>query len=390
MTDALEILLQSLLYEGYALYPYTPTATKNSTPTPFGIAYPPAYAQTLASTYDHLEMRVALQAPADAVVSGEVRLLAPIGEGHRAEPHRLTLPGMMVGALAHTPVGKTQSLDGPDGPPLEVRLSMSAQVTGKHRYEVVLRIENDTVTSSGLDRAGALARSLLSTHPVLKVTGGSFISALEVPCGSVNTFPVLAGSQDAAVVGAAIVLPDHPQIAPESQGGLFDSTEIEEALLLHLQVLSDEERAAIAQSDPAVREMLARADAVGSQDILALHGRVTVSDPAPTEAPRERLTTEPPREPANLVDPRAGEETAQIGSKRLRQGGKVIVHPSPGADLQARMLDGRTATLERIFTDYDGRLHLGVTIDDDPGQDLMRESGRYLYFFPQELEVIDI
>jgi hypothetical protein len=30
-----------------------------------------------------------------------------------------------------------------------------------------------------------------------------------------------------------------------------------------------------------------------------------------------------------------------------------------------------------------------VTIDDDPGQELLRESGRYLYFFPPEVEVID-
>ncbi len=53
------------------------------------------------------------------------------------------------------------------------------------------------------------------------------------------------------------------------------------------------------------------------------------------------------------------------------------------------MLAGRTATLERIFTDYDGRQHFGVTIDDDPGQELMRDTGRYLYFFADEIEVIE-
>ncbi len=45
MEKPLETLVESLLYEGYALYPYTPTATKNATPTPFGIVYPPAYAE---------------------------------------------------------------------------------------------------------------------------------------------------------------------------------------------------------------------------------------------------------------------------------------------------------------------------------------------------------
>ena len=74
----------------------------------------------------------------------------------------------------------------------------------------------------------------------------------------------LPGARDAgddAVLGAAIVLPDHPQIAPESRGGLFDSTEIEEALLLHVHALSDAEREEIERQDPAVREMVARAAA---------------------------------------------------------------------------------------------------------------------------------
>ena len=113
---------------------------------------------------------------------------------------------------------------------------------------------------------------------------------------------------------------------------------------------------------------------------------MTLRDPPAPPVFRDPVSTEPPVEPAGLRDPRAGEATADIGGMRLRQGAKVTLHPSPGADLQARMLEGRTATLERIFTDYDGRIHLGVTIDDDPGQDLMRETGRYLYFFGEEVE----
>ena len=73
---------------------------------------------------------------------------------------------------------------------------------------------------------------------------------------------MLASPDDDAMLGAAIVLPDHPQIAPESRGNLFDNTEIEEALLLHVQALSDEEREEIAEQDPAVREMIERATAV--------------------------------------------------------------------------------------------------------------------------------
>ena len=101
--------------------------------------------------------------------------------------------------------------------PLAVSLRLSAEALGDGMFEVALRVENRTVCAEGLDRAGALARSLLSTHPVLRVAGGRFISPLERPCAGVNTFPVLATAAADAVLGAAIVLPDHPQIAPESR-----------------------------------------------------------------------------------------------------------------------------------------------------------------------------
>ena len=146
------------------------------------------------------------------------------------------------------------------------------------------------------------------------------------------------------------MLPDHPQIAPESRGGLFDSTEIEEALLLHVQVLSDDERAEIERADPAVREMIERAAAATPEDIIALHGRVEIRDPE---------TLAPPSEPPDLPDPAAGQPEAIVDGVRFARGGKVVIRPGPDADLQARMLDGRTATIERIFTDYDGKTHLG-------------------------------
>ncbi len=381
MADALEELVDSLLYEGYALYPYTPGATKNSTPTPFGIAYPPVYAATLSSTFDHLELRCVLEAPPDAVLRAEVRFLAAGGERHQAQPRRVELLGAMVGALAQAPAEKQASVAAEkDAPPLAVALSLGADELDGGGYEVVLRIENRTLVRSGLDRAGALARSLLSTHPVLSVTGGRFVSPLERPCASINTFPVLATASDDAVVGAAIVLPDHPQIAPESRGGLFDSTEIEEALLLHVHALSDAEREEIEAGDPAVREMVARAASATPEEIVALHGRVTLRDPQ---------TNEPPVEPPGLADPRAGEDVAEVQGTTFRRGGKLVIRPGPDADLHARMLEGRVATIERIFTAYDGKMHLGVTIDDDPGQDLMRDTGRYLFFFANEVEVIE-
>jgi hypothetical protein len=139
--------------------------------------------------------------------------------------------------------------------------------------------------------------------------------------------------------------------------------------------------------------MVARAAAATPDDILALHGRVTLSDPsgaggqARTPA-RDRVSDTPPQEPPDLADPTAGEEYADVEGVRFRRGAKVTIRPGPDADLHARMLDGRVATIERIMVDYDGKVHLGVTIDGDPGQQLMRDSGRLLFFFAPEVEVL--
>jgi hypothetical protein len=400
MCESLEQLIDALLYEGYALYPYTPGAAKNATPTPFGILYPPTYAAALPSTFERLELRCELRAPPEAVLSAEVRFLAAAGERHEAAAHRMRLADVTVGVLAASSATGEPGQSGQPGangassrPGMQreveiaqespgrllLALGLSAHELHSGSYEVTLAVENRTPCAQGLDRSGALAHSLLSTHPILRVSGGRFSSPLECSCGSVNTFPVLASATDDAVIGAAIVLPDHPQIAPESRGGMFDSTEIEEALLLHVRTLSYAEREEIERQDPLVREMVARAAAATPDDILALHGRVTLRDP---------VTNTPPEAPPDLVDPQAGEQHAEVAGVRFARGGKVRIRPGPDADLHARMLDGRTATIERIMVDYDGKTHLGVTIDDDPGQELLRESGRFLFFFAPEVEVL--
>jgi hypothetical protein len=388
MAEALEQLIDSLLYEGYALYPYTPGATKNATPTPFGIAYPPAYAAMSASTFEHLELRCALEAPTAATLSAEVRFLLASGERHEAQAHRLGLAETTVGALVrvsrgHEPALQRRAEIGEQAAgQLRLVLGLNALQIGREVYEVALRVANTTPCAKDLDRAGALSRSLL-----LRVSGGRFVSPLERPCASVNTFPVLASSTDDAVIGATIVLPDHPQLAPESRGSLFDSTEIEEALLLHVKTLSDAERREIERHDPVVREMVARAAAATPDEILALHGRVRLRDPVAT-AVRSPVSNTPPAPPADLADPTVGEKEADVEGVRFRRGGKVRLCPAADADLHARLLYGRTATIERIMIDYDGKTHLGVTIDGDPGQELLRESGRFLFFFAPEVEVL--
>ena len=58
------------------------------------------------------------------------------------------------------------------------------------------------------------------------------------------------------------------------------------------------------------------------------------------------------------------------------------------SDTSDIFFNGKIATIEVIHTDYDDNIHIAVTIDDDPGQDLLRELGMYLYFSPEEIELI--
>jgi hypothetical protein len=345
----IERLIDSLLYEGYALYPYTPQATKNSTPTPFGIVYPPTYADGRFS-FDHMTMRCLLARP--GTLGAEVRFLQSSGPRHEAVARTVTL----VDGEAEAEWGtlRMRSWLEADGPRL------------------TLRVENLTDVPAGIDRAEALRHSMISTHLVLRCAGGRFVSPLESGMASVNTYPVLATADDDVILGAAIVLPDHPQLAPQSLGGLFDSTEIEEALMLHVQVLSDEERASIEGGDPVVREMIERAESAAPEDLGALHAGLTLSPPQPS---------------VDLPDPSGGERSACVDGAVYRPGMKVEIRPGPDADIHARMLDGRTATVERIFVDFDGKVYLGVTVDGDPGQSLLRETGRFLFFFTDEVVV---
>jgi len=354
----LERLVDSLLFEGYALYPYTPGSTKNATPTPFGIVYPHDYAQNQTHAFDRMQMQFIVEI--GAVVSGEVRFLQASGEQHRAVERRVQL-------------GVAPSRVSFDFDDLEGIAVLDTETLPDGRDRITLKVENVTPMTeeeATADRKDALLKSMLSTH-LLAVTenGAKIVSPLErgddgvAGCCQVNTWPVLATPGDDAILAPTIMLPEHPEIAPESVNDFFDGTEIEEALVLHIQALSEQEREEIARQDPKVREMLARADATTPQQLMDLHGRVRIEDPP-------------------------GEREVTIDGVTYRRGDKVIVHPAPSADVYDKMLDGRKATIHRLFMRVDDRLHIGVTIDDDPMQEILGESGRFLFFFSEEVEVL--
>jgi hypothetical protein len=372
VSGGLEALIDSLLYEGYALYPYTPGATKNATPTPFGIVYPPGYAALSGSTLDHLQMECMLLAEPAAVIHAELRFLQPSGARHQAESRRITTRPATLSELSEAE--RSESFRG-GGVAGRVVLSATPSEDG---WRVRLSAQNLTRVANAeeMSRRQALDLSLISTLPLLTTSGGRFVSPLGArACANVNTWPVLVGDNDRTVLGAAVVLPDHPVVAPQSRANLFDGTEIEEALLLHIQALSNEERESIAQQDPAVRDMIARALSLGAGDLTDLHGEFT-----------------PATDPQTVAQGVPGESEMEVDGTTFRRGAKVVLRPGDRPRTEDRtdafdaLLYGRSATIERIYLDPDDRVYLGVTVDDDPGRDLMRDTGRYLFFFTDEVE----
>jgi hypothetical protein len=81
-------------------------------------------------------------------------------------------------------------------------------------------------------------------------------------------------------------------------------------------------------------------------------------------------------------------ECVHIGPAEVRQGDRVRLRPRGRADILDLALAGRTATVEAIEQDFDGRVYLAVTVDEDPGKDLgaLRQPGHRFFFQPEEVE----
>jgi hypothetical protein len=81
-------------------------------------------------------------------------------------------------------------------------------------------------------------------------------------------------------------------------------------------------------------------------------------------------------------------ECVHIGPAEIRQGDRVRLAPHRRADIMDLALAGMTATVESIEQDYEGRIYLAVTVEDDPGKDLgtLRQPGHRFFFQPDEVE----
>jgi hydrogenase maturation protease len=85
---------------------------------------------------------------------------------------------------------------------------------------------------------------------------------------------------------------------------------------------------------------------------------------------------------------RPGIESVTVDGVEVRAGSRVVLRPAPGGDIMDLALADRVAVVEALEQDVDGRVHLAVTLEDDPGRDLgeARFLGHRFFFPPEEVE----
>ncbi len=89
-----------------------------------------------------------------------------------------------------------------------------------------------------------------------------------------------------------------------------------------------------------------------------------------------------------LLEDKISTETIRIAGCEVRKGDRVVLRPRAGGDILDLALAGQTATIETIEQDYEGKLHVAVVLEDDPGKDLglLRQPGHRFFFQPEEIE----
>ncbi len=207
-------------------------------------------------------------------------------------------------------------------------------------------------------------------------------------CVQQRCWPVMAGPEPGTdlVLGSPIILYDYPEVATESAGALFDSTEIDEILTLRVMTMTEQEKAEARATDPRAREIIDRCDQMSAADLQQLHG--ILRDPVAAEAERPWFDTgdAPWWDPA--VDERVQPEVdaVVIAGVSVSKGSLVRVHPSRRADAQDLFFADQVARVTAVLSDVDDQIHVALVLVDDPAADLHDWYGRYLYFAPEELE----
>jgi hypothetical protein len=328
--DAVKKIAEAVLYEGYMLWPYRRSATKNQQRWTFGGVYPRAYSeargeddpwimqtQCLVSgdeasaievrvRFLHVVERRAAQKDAGGTlqfvdelrVGGERYLSWDEATEREVAVGRFKLSDLLVSPRQvgiDIPGGSAEEpLAEPSGEvvgalvrtwrPLRGAVEVGAEHLREGTFKVTVRITN-TTPWGGEDRESTLRQTFVSTHTALEVEGGEFVSLIDPPeelkeaaqgCENIKTWPVLVGEEGERnmTLSAPIILYDYPRIAPESPGDLFDGTEIDQLLIFNVLTLTDEEKEEMRASDPRAREILERTESLSPEELMNLHGAV--------------------------------------------------------------------------------------------------------------------
>jgi hypothetical protein len=81
-------------------------------------------------------------------------------------------------------------------------------------------------------------------------------------------------------------------------------------------------------------------------------------------------------------------DSVDVAGMALRPGDRVRLWPLGRGDILDLALEGKTATIDSIEQDFEDRIYLAVTVDDDPGRDLgqQRQIAHRFFFGVEEVE----
>jgi hypothetical protein len=92
----------------------------------------------------------------------------------------------------------------------------------------------------------------------------------------------------------------------------------------------------------------------------------------------------------NPLGDKPGLDHIRVGEVEFKPGDRVRLWPLGRADIMDMALEGKTATIEAIEQDFEDRIYLAVTVDDDPGKDLGRDRkpGHRFFCGVEEVELL--
>jgi hypothetical protein len=267
--------------------------------------------------------------------------------------------------------------------------------------KIFVRLMNHTPLSGpAIDREQeVLMRTLASAHVIAQTHGGEFISLTDPPmeyaeaaasCHNIGCWPVLVGDEEKAerdtMLASPIILPDYPKIAAESQGTLFDGLEIDEILTLRIMTMTDEEKREMRNVDQHARALLERTESLSAEHLMKMHGTLRGLHPV-DEAPQDLGS---PFD-TDIFGNSQRIEGAMVHNTYLRAGDLVRIQPKSRADIMDIALAGKTAVIEAVEQDAEGKVHFAVVLEDDPGRDLgmMRQPGHRFFYGQDEVVPID-